>query len=95
MIIRDVKKTMEYGDKRTRNFMEHEGDGDTYCNWCARRDPQRVHKGAGRVGNRRTSRDHPNYGIVKIGENTKNRPEDLTRFGVTQTPMNNYQLTMA
>ena len=26
---------------------------------------------AGRVGNRWTSRDHPNYSIIKIGQNTE------------------------
>ena len=62
--------------------MEHESDGDTKCNWCTWNDPQRPGKEAGRVGNRRTSRDHPNYNIVKIDQNTEKNPGDFT---VTQT----------
>ena len=33
-----------------------------------------IPKGAGRVGNRRTNQDHPNYSIVKIGQNTEKNP---------------------
>ena len=44
-------------------------------------------KGAGRVGNRRTSRDYPNYTIDEIGLNTENSPADLRRLAVTQTPL--------
>ena len=44
--------------------MEHEGDSDTNSNWCTWYDPQGLNKKAGRVGNRKMSRDHPNYGIV-------------------------------
>ena len=47
--------------------MEHEGDDDSNCNWCAGNGPLRFGKEAERVGNRWMSRDHPNYGIVKIG----------------------------
>ena len=54
--------------------MEHEGDVDTSCDWCAWNDPQRHGKEAGIVGNRITSRDHPDYNIVKIGQNTEESP---------------------
>ncbi len=37
-----------------------EGDGDSNCNWCARNNFQNLDDGAGRFGNRRTSRDNPN-----------------------------------
>ena len=43
--------------------MEHEEDISTNCNWCARNDNQKLGKGAGRVGNVRTSQDHPQYHI--------------------------------
>ena len=39
------------------------------------------------------SGDHPNYSIVKIGQNTKKSPGDLRRL-VTQTPMENRQRTL-
>ena len=37
----------------------------------------RIGKETGRVGNRRTSRDYPNYSNVKISQNTELSPEDL------------------
>ena len=39
--------------------MEHVGDGDTSCNWGTWNNSQRLYKGAGRVENKRTSRNHP------------------------------------
>ena len=34
-----------------------------------------------------TSRIHPNYSIVEIGQNTRKFPGDLRRLTVTQTPV--------
>ena len=31
--------------------------------------------------------DHPNYNIIKIGQNTEKSPENLRRLAVTQTPV--------
>ena len=39
----------------------------------------------GGLGNKRTSRDHPNYSIIEIGQNTEKSPGDLKRLAVTQT----------
>ena len=39
--------------------------------------PKGLVRVAGRVGNRRTSRDHPKYTIVEIGQNTEKNPGDL------------------
>ena len=36
------------------------------------------------LGNLRTNRDHPNYNIVKIGQNTEKGPGDLRKLAVTQ-----------
>ena len=44
--------------------------------------------------NKRVSGDHPNYSIVEISQNTEKRPGDLWRLAVTQTPVENYQLTL-
>ena len=74
--------------------MEHESDGDTICNWCTRYSPQRIGTGTGELGNKRTSGDHPNYRIVEISQNTEKSPENLRRFAVTQTPVENQQLTL-
>ena len=74
--------------------MEHEGDGDTDCYWSAEYSHQIIDKGTGGVGNKRTSGDHPNYSMVKIGQNTKKSLGDLKRLAVTQTTVENPQLTL-
>ena len=47
----------------------------------------------GGLGNKRTSGDHPNYSIIKIGQKTEKSPGDLKRLALTQTPVENHQLT--
>ena len=74
--------------------MEHGGDGDTNCIWCTWNSPQRLGKGVGRVGNRRSNRDHPDYSIVEIGQNTEKSPVDLKRLAVTQTTVKDHQLML-
>ena len=70
--------------------MEHESDDDSNCNCCARYSHQRIGTGTGGLGNKRMIRDHPNYRIVEIGQNTKKSPGDLRRLAVTQTPVENH-----
>ena len=48
----------------------------------------------GGLGNKKTSRDHPNYNIIKIGRNTEKNPGDLRRLAVAQTPVKNHQLKL-
>ena len=72
--------------------MEHEGDGEGNCDWCTW--DRRIGKGTGWLVNKRTSRDHPNYRIIKIGQNTEKSPRDLRRLAVTQIPLRNQQLTL-
>ena len=48
----------------------HERDGVTNCYWCVRYSHQRTGTGTGRLGDRRTNGDHPDYHIVEIGQNT-------------------------
>ena len=74
--------------------MEHEGNTDIKCNWCVWNDPQRLGKRVGKIGNRRTSRDHPNYSILKIGQNTDKSPGDLRGTDATQIPVKDYQLRL-
>ena len=74
--------------------MEHESDGDTNCDWYAPDSHQRICTGTGGLGNKRTTGDHPKYSIVVIGQNTKKSPGDLRRLAVTQTPVENHQLTL-
>ena len=79
---------------RELKVMEHESDGNANYNWCARNGPQRFGKGTGRVENLRTSRDHPNYSIIKIGQNTEKSPGDLSSLAVTCTLVKDHQLIL-
>ena len=45
-------------------------DGDTNCGWFIWDNPQRTGKETGRLGNKRTSKNHPDYSNIKIGQNT-------------------------
>ena len=74
--------------------MEHEGDGDTSCNWSARYSHQRIVKGTGRIGNKNTSGDHPNDSTVKISQNTEESPGALRRLAVFQTLVKDYQMML-
>ena len=49
--------------------------------------------GIGRLGNKRASGEHPDCNIMKISQNTEESPGDLRRLDVTQTPVENHQLT--
>ena len=64
--------------------MEHESDCDTNC----------IGKGTGRIENKTTSENHPNYSIIKISQNTEKSTGDLRILSVTQTPVRNRQLKM-
>ena len=80
--------------QRTKKVMEHESDSGTNSNWCARNDPERLDKWAGRIGNRRTSRDHANNSTIEIGQNTEQSSGDLRRLAVILIPLKDYQLSM-
>ena len=79
--------------QRTKKAMEHESNSNTNYNWCTRNNLQRLGKGAGRVGNWRMSQDHPNYSIVKIGQNIEKSPGELRKHAVTQISVKD-QLTL-
>ncbi len=74
--------------------MGHESDGDTHCNRCTRYNHQRISKGIGGFGNKRTSGDHPNDNTIKIVKNTEKSPGDLRGLAVTQTPVKCHQLIL-
>ena len=63
--------------------MEHERDGDSNCTCCTWNNPERVDIEAGRDGNRRMNRNHPNFSVVKIGQNTGKSLGNLRRLAVT------------
>ena len=70
--------------------MEPESDSDINRNWCGRHWNQSWAKG---LEKKKTREDHPNDSIVEIGKNTM-RPEDSRSLAVTQTPVENHQLTL-
>ena len=74
--------------------MEHECEVYTNHNWCTWYNPQRINKGTGGLGNKRTSGNYPNYCITEVGQNTEKCPGDLGRLAVTQTPRKDHQLTL-
>ena len=74
--------------------MEYEGDSDTNCNRCTRNNRQRIGGGTGRFKYRRTNKDHLDYSIVKISQNSESNPEDLKRLAVTQNPVKNHLLML-
>ena len=45
-----------------------------------RKDPKSTGSRAGGFRNQRTSRDHPDYSIVEISQNTEKSPRDLKRL---------------
>ena len=51
-------------------------------------------QGNGGLGNKRTSRDHPNYCIIKISQNIEKSSGNLRRLAVTQTSERNHRLTL-
>ena len=66
-IARELKKTVEY-----------KSDGDTSCDWYIWYSHQMTAKVTGRLGNKSTSWDHPNYSIVTIGPNIEDSGGDLS-----------------
>ena len=56
----------------------------TNCKLCSWYSHQMIGTGTGGLGNQRRNEDHLDYGIVKIGPNTKKSPGNLRRLAVTQ-----------
>ena len=61
---------------------------------CARNNPQKFDKGTERFRNKRTNGDYSDYNILKIGRNRKKSPGELRRLALTQTPVEDNQLTL-
>ena len=51
-------------------------------------------KRPGGHGSWRTGRDYPNDSIAENDQNPETSPGDLRRLAVTQTPVENHQLTL-
>ena len=98
-----VKLKLKESDKKDKYFdlaeeskktVEHESDVYTHYNWCSWYSHKRIIKGAGGLGNKRTSGYHPNYYTIEIGQNSEKSPGDLRRLTVTQASVKDYQLTL-
>ena len=63
---------------------------DTNFNWYVWYNNPKIDNRTGGLGNKRTSGDHLNYSIIKIGQNTEKCPGGLMRLAVTPTAMRNH-----
>ena len=72
-----------------RKTVKHESDDYSNGNWCSWYSYQTIGTG---TGNKRTSRNHLNYSVVKTGQNTEKSPEELMKLAVT--PQIDHQLTL-
>ena len=76
--LKEREKKDKYLDlaRELKKTVKHESDGDINCNWCFWYSHQRIDSGTGGLGNKRTSREHPNYSFVEISQNTEESPGD-------------------
>ena len=94
--LKECEKNDKYLDlaRELKKTMKHEGDNNTNCDWSFWYSNQRIIKVTGGLGILRMSGDHPNYSIIENGQNTEKSPGDLRRLAVTQTPVQDHQLTL-
>ena len=94
--LKESEKKNKYLDltRKLKKTVEHESDVHTNYNVYSWYSHQRINKWTGGLGNKRTSRNHSKYCIIKIGQNTEKSHGDLRRLPIHQTPMKNHQLTL-
>ena len=56
--------------QRTKTPVVQERDGDANFSRCDWNGHKRLRKANGRIENQSKNRDHPDYSIMKIGDNT-------------------------
>ena len=83
-------KYLDLAREFKKKTSEHEIGGDINCNWWERYSHQGIGKGAEILGNKRISGNHPDYSIIKIGQNTEKSPGNLRRLAVTKTSVENH-----
>ena len=54
---------------------------------------KKIVKKTGGLRNKRTRGDHPGYSFIKVGQNTEKGPGNLRKLAVTQTSVEDHQLT--
>ena len=94
--LKEYKKWDKHLDlaRELKKTKERESSGDTICDWRAQYRHQNIATGNWRLGNKRTSGDHPNDSIIEIGQYTKKNLRDLRRLAVTQNLAENHHLTL-
>ena len=60
--------------------MEHESQGHCKCCWRSRNGHQQPGEGIGRIGNQLENRNHPDFSIAEISQNTEKSPGDLRKL---------------
>ena len=90
--IKEIEKIEKFSD--FVKAVEQDGDGEPIVIGEFETIPKGLKRGSGRIRNRRTNQDNPNYSITMIGQNTEKSPGDLRRLAVTQTPMKDHQQTL-
>ena len=85
--LKDYEKNNKYLDlaRELKQYMEHEGDNCTNCDWCFCYSNKEIIKGTWGFGSWLRSGDQANYYIIENGQNTEKSPKDLKRLVVTQT----------
>ena len=68
--------------------------GNTNCSCCAWYSHKSIGTGTGRLENKRRNRDHSDYSIIKITQNSEKSPGDLRILATARTPVGNHQLMM-
>ena len=78
---KECEKRDKYNDLawEWKKTVKHRSDGDTNCHWCSLFSHKRIGTRTGGLGNNRMNGDHPNYSIIKIGQNTEKSPRDLRK----------------
>ena len=74
-----------------KKTVEQESDDYTNCDWCSWYSHQRIDASTGGLRNNWTRGHHPNYCIIKIGQNTEKSPGVFRKLAVLQILMKDSQ----
>ena len=89
----EKKDKYQYLASELRKLWEH--DVDINCNRRSWYSHQRIVRGAGGLGNERTSGVYPNHSFIQISQNTENSHWHLRRLAVIHSPLGNHRLNLA
>ena len=82
--LKEIEKKDKYLDLALElKTMEHKSDNNINGEWCYWYSHQRIIKGTGRLGKKRTNGDRLNHYIIVNRQNTEKNPGGLRRLSVT------------